>query len=210
MKRAGKLMKRAFDIGVSLIILTIFSPVLLVIAVLIKVSSQGPVFFIQGRPGYQKKTFKVLKFRTMKIGSEKMVKGQEVQKDDDRVTSVGKWLRRVKLDEIPQLINILRGEMSLVGPRPERLDSLEDYDEEISKRLNMRPGLTGLSQVSGNIYLNLSDRYVFDVYYVEHFSIMLDIKILLRTVGVVLFGEEKYLDNPLVMLEKMDAASKEG
>ncbi len=136
----------------------------------------------------------------MKPGSEKMIKGQEVMNDDDRVTSIGKILRRTKIDEIPQVLNVLKGEMSLVGPRPERIASLEEYDDEISKRLNMKPGMTGLAQVNGNIHLDLQDRYKHDVYYVEHYSLWLDIKIIYRTVGVVLFGEEKYVDKSLVDL----------
>jgi lipopolysaccharide/colanic/teichoic acid biosynthesis glycosyltransferase len=136
----------------------------------------------------------------MKPGSEKMVKGQEVMKDDDRVTSIGKFLRRTKIDEIPQVLNVLQSEMSLVGPRPERIASLEDYDDEISKRLNMKPGMTGLAQVSGNIHLDLQDRYKYDVYYVEHYSLWLDIKIIFRTVGVILFGEDRYVDKCLVDL----------
>lgn len=194
--------KRVFDFIVSLLIVIVFIPIWIVVAILIKATSPGPVFFLQDRPGYHKKIFKVYKFRTMKLGSEKMVKGQEVMKDDDRVTSVGKFLRRSKMDELPQILNVLKGEMSLIGPRPERVASLEDYDDEISKRLNMLPGMTGLAQVSGNIYLSLADRYKLDVYYVEHFSLWLDIKILFRTVGVVLFGEEKYLGKELVKLEK--------
>ena len=194
--------KRAFDVCVSLVLIIVFIPVWLIIALLIKVTSPGPIFFLQDRPGYHKKIFKVYKFRTMKLGSEKMVKGQEVMKDDDRITSVGKVLRRSKMDELPQILNVLKGEMSLIGPRPERVASLEDYDDEISKRLNMLPGMTGLAQVSGNIYLSLEDRYKLDVYYVEHFSLWLDIKILFRTVGVVLFGEEKYLNKELVKIKK--------
>jgi len=190
--------KRLFDILVSLIVIVPFFPVWLVVALVIRLTSEGPVFFLQDRPGKDKKIFKVYKFRTMRPGSEKMVKGVEVMKDDDRVTAVGRFLRRSKLDEIPQCLNVLKGEMSLIGPRPERVDSLADYDEEISKRLNMLPGMTGLAQVSGNIYLDLSERYKLDVYYVEHFSLWLDIRILLRTVGVVLLGEEKYKGRPLV------------
>lgn len=193
--------KRLFDILVSLVVLVPFLPVWLVIALLIAVTSEGPVFFLQDRPGKDKKIFKVYKFRTMRPGSEKMVKGVEVMKDDDRVTAIGKFLRRSKLDEIPQCLNVLKGEMSLIGPRPERVASLADYDDEISKRLNMLPGMTGLAQVSGNIYLDLQQRYKLDVYYVEHFSLWLDIRILLRTVGVVLFGEETYKDRPLVAVK---------
>jgi undecaprenyl phosphate N,N'-diacetylbacillosamine 1-phosphate transferase len=158
------------------------------------------VFFVQKRPGYKGKLISVFKFRTMHLGSEKMIKGQEVTKDDPRVTKVGKVLRRLKIDEIPQLINVLLGQMSLVGPRPERIESLADYDDFIRKRLDMRPGLTGLAQVSGNIYISLMQRYQYDVFYVENYSLLLDIQILLRTVAVVLRGEEKYANTPLVDL----------
>lgn len=195
-----KAIKRLIDIVLSLIVLIVFLPVWIIVAILIKVTSKGHIFFLQNRPGQNKQIFKVYKFRTMKPGSDKMVKGQEVMKDDDRVTSIGKFLRRTKIDEIPQVLNVLKGEMSLVGPRPERVDSLKEYDDEISKRLNMKPGMTGLAQVSGNIYLALQDRYKFDVYYVEHYSLWLDIKIILRTFGVVLFGENRYIDKCLVNL----------
>ncbi|NMA84096.1 MAG: sugar transferase [Epulopiscium sp.] len=201
-KKLQKAVKRLIDIILSFIVLIVFLPIWVVVVILIKVTSPGPVFFLQDRPGQYKKIFKVYKFRTMKIGSEKMIKGQEVMKDDDRVTSIGKFLRRTKIDEIPQVFNVLKGEMSLVGPRPERIASLEDYDDEISKRLNMRPGMTGLAQVSGNIYLDLQDRYRFDVYYVENYSLWLDIKIIFRTVGVVLFGEDKYVDKYLVDINR--------
>jgi undecaprenyl phosphate N,N'-diacetylbacillosamine 1-phosphate transferase len=211
-RKLQKLVKRLVDIVVSLIVLIPFLPIWVLIAILIKLTSPGQVFFLQGRPGLNKKIFKVYKFRTMRPGSEKMVKGQEVMKDDARVTSIGKFLRRSKLDEIPQVLNVLKGEMSLIGPRPERVESLADYDQEISKRLNMSPGMTGLAQVSGNIYLSLEDRYKFDVYYVENFSILLDLRIIIRTVGVVLLGEDRYVDKCLVNINegtKEVAASKE-
>ena len=201
--------KRCFDILVSLLVLVPFLPVWAVIALLIKLTSPGPVFFLQDRPGKDAVIFKVYKFRTMRPGSEKMVKGVEVMRDDDRVTSIGRFLRRSKLDEIPQCLNVLKGEMSLIGPRPERVSSLEDYDEEISKRLRMLPGMTGLAQVSGNIYLDLQQRYQLDVYYVEHYSLWLDIRILARTVGVVLLGEEHYLGKPLVSIPAEGKAKKE-
>ncbi|MEL7605894.1 MAG: sugar transferase [Sedimentibacter saalensis] len=209
-KKLQKSMKRLMDIILSLIVLIVFLSIWVVVAILIKVTSPGPVFFLQDRPGQYKKIFKVYKFRTMKPGSEKMVKGQEVMKEDNRVTSMGKFLRRTKIDEIPQVLNVLKGEMSIVGPRPERIASLEDYDDEISKRLNMRPGMTGLAQVSGNIYLELQDRYRFDVYYVENYSLWLDIKIIVRTVGVVLFGEDRYIDKCLVdIIQSTYTAQKE-
>lgn len=195
-----QLIKRLFDIICSLLLLIGFLPVWLLVALVIKLTSPGPVFFLQVRPGYHKQLFKVYKFRTMRLGSEKMVKGQEVMQDDVRITPCGRFLRRTKIDEIPQIINVIKGDMSLVGPRPERVESLEDYDNEISKRLDVLPGMTGLAQVSGNIYLDLQDRYVLDVYYAEHFSLWLDVKILLRTVGVILRGEAYYQDFPLVQL----------
>lgn len=192
--------KRLFDIIVSFLLSMLLLPIWILFAIVIKVTSRGPVLFIQERPGYKGELFSIYKFRTMKQGSEKMVKGVEVTNDDQRITSIGKFLRRTKLDETPQLINVLIGNMSLVGPRPERVESLKHYDAEISKRLLMRPGMTGLAQVSGNIHISLSKRYKFDVYYVENFNILLDCKILLRTIGVVLLGEEHYVSKQLVNL----------
>ena len=158
--------KRLADIVISLLVLVILSPLWLLTALLIRWTSPGPALFVQERPGKDRVLFKVYKFRSMRLGSEKMVKGVEVMRDDDRVTPIGRFIRRTKIDEIPQCLNVLRGEMSLIGPRPERVASLADYDEEISKRLKMRPGMTGLAQVSGNIYISLEDRYRLDVYYV--------------------------------------------
>lgn len=184
--------KRFIDILVSIIVILPLFPIWLIIAITIKLTSKGPVFFLQKRPGQYGKIFEIYKFRTMKPGSEKMIKGQEVLKDDNRVTAIGKILRRTKIDEIPQVVNVLKGEMSLIGPRPERIDSLKDYDDEIRKRLDMKPGMTGLAQVSGNIYLTLEERYKLDVKYVETFSLMLDGYIFIKTLGVVILGEEKF------------------
>lgn len=192
--------KRLLDLIGSCLLSMILLPIWIVIALIIKLTSKGPILFIQKRPGDKGQIFDIYKFRTMKLGSEKMIKGVEVTNNDQRITLIGKFLRRTKLDETPQLINVLIGDMSLVGPRPERIESLKEYDKEISKRLLMRPGMTGLAQVSGNIHISLSKRYEFDVYYVEEFSLSLDFKILLRTIGVVLFGEEKYVNNRLVNL----------
>lgn len=195
---AQKFIKRLFDVVLSSTMLVILLPFWLIIALLIKSDSEGPVFFLHQRPGLNGQLFTVYKFRTMRPGSEKMVRGKEVTSDDERITRFGRFLRRYKIDELPQLINVLRGEMSLVGPRPERVDSVKDYAEETWKRLKMKPGLTGLAQVSGNIYIPLEDRYKLDVYYVEHFSILLDLRILLRTIGVVIRGEDRYVEKVLV------------
>ena len=203
-----KTIKRLIDIIFSVLIIVVFLPIWFVIALLIKSTSQGTIFFVQNRPGENKKIFKIYKFRTMRLGSERMIRGQEVIKNDERITSIGKFLRRSKIDEIPQLLNVLRGEMSLIGPRPERIASLEEYDDEISKRLQMRPGMTGLAQVSGNIYLDLCDRYRLDVYYVENFNLWLDIRIIFRTINVIIYGEEKYVNNKLVNIKKGIFVSK--
>lgn len=209
-KKIQKIVKRIFDILASSVVLIFFLPIWILIAFLIKITSPGPVLFLQDRPGLHKKIFKIYKLRTMKTGSQTMIKGREVGKNDERITSIGKFLRRSKIDEIPQVLNVLKGEMSLVGPRPERIASLEDYTYEIAKRLKMNPGMTGLAQVSGNIHLSLEDRYKLDVYYVEHFSLWLDLKIIIRTVGVVLFGEDRYMNKSIVEIGRPEvAASKE-
>ncbi len=175
--------------------------IFLLVSLLIKISSEGPVYFKQQRPGLHGEIFEVYKFRTMKPGSEKMITGKEVLLNDNRITTIGKYLRRFKVDELPQIFNVLKGEMSLVGPRPERLASLDAYTDEISKRLDIVPGMTGLAQVSGNIYITLQDRYKYDIYYAENFNIWLDVKIIFRTIGVILFGEDKYINNSLVNIK---------
>ena len=200
MRKVQFVVKRFFDVCISIIIIVMFWWLWIGVAILIKCSSKGPIFFVQERPGFHKKIFKIYKFRTMHIGSEKMIRGKEVMLNDKRITPVGRILRRTKLDEFPQLLNVLKGEMSLVGPRPERIDSLVNYTDEISKRLDMLPGLTGLAQVSGNIYISLEERYMLDIYYVEHYSLWMDIRIIFRTIGVIVFGEEKYKDNRLIKL----------
>lgn len=183
--------KRIFDVMASLFIIVPFLPLWIFIGILIKKDSEGPIFFLQDRPGYKGRIFKIYKYRTMKPDSDIRIKGKEVSLDDDRITKIGKVLRRTKLDEIPQTLNVLKGDMSLVGPRPERPESLKDYDEEIKKRLDMKPGMTGLAQVSGNIHLSLNDRYKFDVKYIEKFNLLLDFFIIIKTVFVIIFGEDK-------------------
>lgn len=199
--RSQILAKRLLDLIISVVLVIFLFPLFVIIAVIIKADSQGPVFFTQERPGLGGRLFKVYKFRTMVLGSEKMIKGREVGLDDNRITKVGKTLRRYKIDELPQLFNVLKGEMSLVGPRPERVASVKDYTVDTKKRLNMKPGMTGLAQVSGNIHLPLEQRYKYDVYYVDNFSFGLDIRIMIRTIGVVIFGEDRYVDKRLVTIE---------
>lgn len=158
----------------------------------------GPIFFIQERVGRNKKIFNVFKFRTMKVDRE-AEKNLDFSKDEERLTKTGRFLRRVKIDELPQLINVLKGDMSLVGPRPTVMEQVERYTNYQIKRLNMKPGMTGLAQVNGNILLPWEQRIEYDIEYVTKFSILLDCKILLKTVGIIILGEEKFKkDEPAI------------
>ena len=186
------LIKRIIDFAASLLILIGLSPLFILIAIVIKTTSKGPVIFKQQRPGLHQQIFEVYKFRTMKPGSETMIAGKEVLSDDDRVTGIGKYLRRFKIDELPQILNVLRGEMSLIGPRPQRIDYLNLYSKEELKRFDMLPGLTGLAQVSGNIYLSVEERTQKDLEYVKNYNLVLDFIIILKTIGVVLLGEDRF------------------
>src|SRR5690606_5262949 len=140
----------------------------LLVSILIKFDSKGPVFFKQVRPGKNMKLFHVYKFRTMIQDAVIYQKiGEEVRGHDNRVTRLGRFLRRYKIDELAQLINILKGDMSIVGPRPTLPDYIDQYEEWELKRFDVRPGLTGLAQVNGNIYLNLKEKSLYDIKYVE-------------------------------------------
>lgn len=184
--------KRIFDFIFSLLLLIFLSPIFIIISTIIKLTSKGPIIFKQKRPGLNQEIFEVYKFRTMKPGSEIMIIGKEVLSDDDRITTIGKYLRRFKIDELPQILNVLKGEMSLVGPRPQRIEYLDHYTSEELKRFQMLPGLTGLAQVSGNIHLTVEERTQKDLEYVFNYSLGLDFKIIVKTIGVVALGEDKY------------------
>ena len=152
----------------------------------------GPVFFKQDRVGKKFKVFSVLKFRTMRVDQD-AEKNFKIEKDKERITFLGNILRRTKLDETPQLINVLKGDMSLVGPRPTVQQRVDEYPEYQRKRLSMRPGMTGLAQTRGNVLLSWPRRIQYDCEYVERFTVFLDLQILINTVGVILLGEEKYI-----------------
>lgn len=184
--------KRLTDFLISSICIVIALPFWLVIIIVIKVTMPGPVLFKQERIGKNFKPFQVLKFRTMKVDKE-AEKNFMIEKDLERITPLGCFLRRSKLDETPQLLNIWKGEMSLVGPRPTVRQRVQEFREGQDVRLSMAPGLTGLSQISGNVLLSWPRRIEYDCQYVQNFSLLLDINIILKTIIVVLFGEEKYI-----------------
>lgn len=190
-----KKLKRLMDIVFSLILLIVTSPIILLTAIAIKLESEGPVFYKQERMGMNGKIFKIIKFRTMINDAEKYTGPVWSTKDDPRITKVGKFLRKVRLDEIPQAINILKGDMSFVGPRPERPFFVEKLSKEIplyKRRLKVRPGLTGWAQVKHKYDESIEDVKIklrYDLFYIENMSLRLDFKIILRTIFVVLFGK---------------------
>jgi exopolysaccharide biosynthesis polyprenyl glycosylphosphotransferase len=193
-----KKLKRVVDVVVSLIILLITLPINILFAIAIKFDSKGPIFFRQERMGMNGKTFKIVKFRSMFKDAEKHTGPVWSQKDDPRVTRVGKIIRRLRIDETPQMYNVLKGEMSLVGPRPERPFFVEQLSEKIpyyKRRLKVRPGITGWAQVKHKYDESVEDVKVklrYDLFYIENMSLRMDVKILARTILVVIFGKGHY------------------
>lgn len=179
--------KRVFDLLCAFLILVLISPLLIVVALTIMITSPGEVFFKQQRLGLHGKIFWMYKFRSMVPNAVNTGSGMFVEKDDTRITVIGKILRKTSIDELPQLYNVLRGEMSLVGPRPAPLHHLDMYDERQRKRLNVKPGITGWAQINGRVALYWPERIKLDLWYVENYSFWLDIKILVKTFAVVLF-----------------------
>lgn len=175
--------KRCFDFFSSLIAIVLLSPVLILLMVLIRIKLGGPVFFTQERPGLGGKAFKMVKFRSMT--NERDEQG-ELLPDQMRITALGRLLRRTSLDELPELLNVLRGDMSVIGPRPLLMKYLPYYTEREMKRHLVRPGITGWAQVNGRNLLNWDKRLEMDVEYVEKMNFGLDVRIIFRTIGDVL------------------------
>jgi exopolysaccharide biosynthesis polyprenyl glycosylphosphotransferase len=202
LQAASQLVKRGIDILVSLVSLTLLSPVVVATALAIVMDSPGPVIFPQTRVGQGGRTFTLYKFRSMRTGADeekdRLRRATETNcvtfklKDDPRRTRVGGFLRRTSLDELPQFYNVLRGEMSLVGPRPAIPAEVEQYEDWHRKRMRVKPGLTGLWQVMGRSELPFEDMVMLDVFYIENWSLAMDLKILLRTVPSVLSGRGAY------------------
>jgi lipopolysaccharide/colanic/teichoic acid biosynthesis glycosyltransferase len=178
--------KRVFDLVLTIPGFLLISPILFIIALLIWIKMGRPIIFRQVRPGFQGQPFPVFKFRTM---LESFDSNGELLSDEARLTQLGRTLRSFSLDELPELINVLRGEMSLVGPRPLLMRYLERYTSEQTRRHDVLPGMAGWAQVNGRNALTWEDKFKFDVWYVDHWSLILDVKILLRTLGTVLRRE---------------------
>jgi len=183
------ILKRIIDVVVSGIGLIILFPIFVVIGILIKLDSKGPVFFTQERVGKDGKIFRAFKLRTMVDNAEKIGLGYEIAKDDSRITRVGKHLRW-GIDELPQLINVFKGEISMVGPRPTLPHQVEKYSKQERRRLEVKPGITGWALVNGRNILSWPERIKLDIWYIDHWSLWLDLKILLRTIWVVIFTRE--------------------
>lgn len=186
--------KHLLDKIFSLVFLVILCPLFILIAILIKLDSKGSVMFIQPRVGKDNKLFNIYKFRTMVPDAINMGSGVYTEENDPRITRTGRFLRKTSLDELPQLINIFKGEMSFIGPRPTLAYQVEQYDDFQKKRLLMRPGVTGLAQINGRNSLSWPERIEYDVWYVENYSLGLDLRILLKTFLVVFKQEGLYAE----------------
>ncbi|MFA5670055.1 MAG: sugar transferase [Balneolaceae bacterium] len=187
----NKILKRLFDLILSTMVILFLFPVFIITFILVKLDSKGPFFFFQERLGKEGSVFKVFKIRTMT--DKPRVANREILSGDSEVTRVGAVLRRLKIDELPQIINIWKGDMSFVGPRPCLPELKKEFDENGKERLKVRPGLSGLAQINGNIYLSWSERWEYDAEYVKNHSFLLDLKIIFKTFLIVIFGEEKFI-----------------
>ena len=186
---------RALDLLVASLALALAAPLLALAAILIKLESRGPVFYRQRRVGRGSEPFELWKLRTMVPGAEAMGAGIYVVEGDPRITRTGRVLRRFSLDELPNLVNVLRGEMAIVGPRPTVQEQVDRYTERQQRRLEVRPGITGWAQINGRASLPWPERIELDVWYVEHRSLRLDLRILARTVRMLVTGHGLYSDD---------------
>lgn len=187
-------LKRIIDVIASGVGLIILFPIFVLIGILIKLDSKGPVFFVQERVGKDGKTFKAYKLRTMLDKAEKIGLGYDIEKNDFRITRVGKYLR-CGIDELPQLINVFKGEMSLVGPRPTLLYQVNQYTNWEKQRLKMKPGITGWALINGRNSISWQEKIKLDIWYIRHFSLYLDIIILIKTLFVVAKSKNLYENN---------------
>jgi lipopolysaccharide/colanic/teichoic acid biosynthesis glycosyltransferase len=199
--------KRLFDLALTAPGLILLAPALLVVAVLVRIYHGAPVLFRQQRPGYRGQPFSIYKFRTMSNARDA---SGALLPDAQRLTRLGRFLRSTSLDELPELFNVLRGEMSLVGPRPLLMQYLERYSPEQARRHNVLPGVTGWAQVNGRNVLTWEDKFRLDVWYVDHWSLGLDVRILLMTLGKVLKREGISQPGHATAEEFMGSKDREG
>jgi lipopolysaccharide/colanic/teichoic acid biosynthesis glycosyltransferase len=185
-------MPRALDLLLVSLLLALASPFLALVALLVRLESRGPAFYRQRRVGRSGEPFELLKLRTMVPGAEAMGAGIYVVEGDPRITRVGRLLRRFSLDELPNLVNVVRGEMAIVGPRPTVQEQVDRYTERQRRRLEVRPGITGWAQVNGRTSLPWPERIELDVWYVEHRSLRLDLRILAKTARMLATGRGLY------------------
>jgi len=209
LNRMQRITKRTFDILFSLLAIIITMPIMVAAAILVRLDSPGPVFFKQKRVGRYGKEFDVIKFRSMRVGSEAKVGPVVSTADDPRISRIGRFLRKVGIDELPQFFLVLAGEMSVVGPRPERPFFVRDYYEFQGRRLSVKPGVTGLAAVNSRYYLRLVDKVTYDYYYLDNFSLVLDVKIVFQTIWVVLFESSKALEDRHHELDEMKKAPED-
>ena len=195
-ERPGKGLPRAADIAIAIVGLILVSPILVAAVIAIKLSSRGPVIYRQRRVGKDGVVFDLFKLRTMRQGADPIGVGTAVTADDPRVTGIGKLLRRFSLDELPNLVNVLRGEMRIVGPRATLPAQVELYTPRQRRRLDLRPGVTGWAQIHGRAGIPWEDRIELDVWYVEHRSVRLDLRILARTPRALLGGAGVEAEDP--------------
>lgn len=198
-------MKRGFDLIVALLVVSLLWPVILITALLVKINMGSPIVFRQQRPGLHGRPFYIYKFRTM---SQARGAGGELLPDAQRMTVTGSLLRRYSLDELPQLMNVLKGELSLVGPRPLLMEYLSRYTAEQARRHDVRPGITGWAQVNGRNAISWEDKFRYDVWYVDHQSFWLDMKILWMTVLKVLRPEGISQEGNVTMEKFLGSADK--
>lgn len=191
-----KYIKRLLDIIISIIAIIVLSPILLIITILIKLMSKGPVFFLQDRLGKDGKVFKIIKFRTMVVNAENIGDKLDIKSEnDERITKIGKILRRTSLDELPQLINVIKGEMSLIGPRPPATyfpHEYKDYPEDQKKRFEVRPGITGLAQIRVRNSSTWDEKIKIDLEYINKITFWEDLKIVFKTVISIIYQKDIY------------------
>ena len=181
------MLKRGFDLVLTIPAAILFAPVLLIIAVLVKIKLRAPIFFVQPRPGRQALPFRMVKFRSMTDARDA---AGNLLPDDARLPPFGRWLRKTSLDELPELWNVIKGDMSLVGPRPLLVEYVPLYSPEQARRHEVRPGITGWAQVNGRNAITWEQKFAYDIWYIDNWSIWLDIKIVLKTLRKVAKGSD--------------------